>query len=517
MSPPGRPEGLSAQLSRSAQREGTPVNSAIAADTDVAALLARLGNPVTRVTSDSRAVRAGDAFAAYPGTQRDGRAFIGDAIARGAGAVLWDPQGFNWNHAWQVPQLPLESLKQRLGVIADYVYGHPSRELWMVGITGTNGKTSCAHWIAAGLQASGRRTAVLGTLGNGMLGALLPTANTTPDAALLHEMLAEFRRAGADAVVMEVSSHGLDQGRVNGVTFEVALFTNLTRDHLDYHATMAAYGAAKARLFTAPGLRVSVINADDPFGRSLLDTARAKGRKVLSYGFGAADVVGSRMTNSAEGIGMSVATPWGRGELQTRLVGEFNAMNVLGVLGVLLVSGVELEAALAFLAQVEPPPGRMQRLGGRNAPLVVIDYAHTPDALEKALTALRPTVARDGELVCVFGCGGERDRGKRPEMGRLAAKLADRVVVTSDNPRGEDPAAIASEIVHGIRDVGNRRYAVEDDRAHAIAAAIAQAEPGDVVLLAGKGHEAYQERAGERVPFLDYDHAARALATRGAQ
>ncbi|MEO8738272.1 MAG: UDP-N-acetylmuramoyl-L-alanyl-D-glutamate--2,6-diaminopimelate ligase [Casimicrobiaceae bacterium] len=493
------------------------MSSAVAADTDIAALLERLGRPVTRVTSDSRAVRPGDAFAAYPGTQRDGRAFIGDAIARGAGAVLWDPQRFSWDHAWHLPHLPLENLKQRLGAIADFIYGHPSRELWMVGITGTNGKTSCAHWIAAGLRASGRRTALLGTLGNGMLGALQPTVNTTPDAALLHEMLAGFRRADAEAVVMEVSSHGLDQGRVNAVTFEVALFTNLTRDHLDYHATMAAYGAAKARLFTAPGLRVSVINADDPFGRSLIDAARTNGRKVLSYGFGAADVVGSRMTNSVAGIAMSVETPWGRGELQTRLVGEFNAMNVLGVLGVLLVSGMELEAALDFLAQVEPPPGRMQRLGGRNAPLVVIDYAHTPDALEKALSALRPTVARDAELVCVFGCGGERDRGKRPEMGRVAAALADRIVVTSDNPRGEDAAAIASEIVHGIRDVGNRKYAVENDRALAIAAAIATAGPGDVVLLAGKGHEAYQERKGERVAFLDYDHATRALASRSTQ
>jgi UDP-N-acetylmuramoyl-L-alanyl-D-glutamate--2,6-diaminopimelate ligase len=493
------------------------MSSALAADTEVADLLKRLGRPVVRLTSDSRAVRPGDAFAAYPGTQRDGRAFIADAIARGAGAVLWDPQGFSWDHAWKLPHLPLEQLKQRLGVIADFVYGQPSRDLWMVGITGTNGKTSCAQWTAAGLQAAGRRTAILGTLGNGLLGDVRPSDNTTPDAALLHEMLANFKRAGAQAVVMEVSSHGLDQGRVNGVRFAVALFTNLTRDHLDYHATMAAYGAAKARLFASPGLRVSVINVDDAFGRSLQDAARAKGRRVLSYGFGAADVMGSGMTSAADGIALTVETPWGRGELKTRLVGEFNAMNLLGVLGVLLVSGVELGAALGFLAQVEAPPGRMQRLGGHDAPLVVIDYAHTPDALEKVLTALRPTVGAGGELVCVFGCGGERDRGKRPEMGRLAARLADRIVVTSDNPRGEDPAAIASEIVHGIRDVGNRRYAVENDRAAAIASAIVQARPADVVLLAGKGHEAYQERAGQRLPFLDADHAARALASRSSR
>lgn len=490
------------------------MSGAIAVDTDVAPLLDRLGVPVSRITSDSRDVRPGDAFAAYPGTHRDGRAFIPDAIARGAGAVLWDTQGFHWDHAWRLPHLPLDQLKLRLGSIADFVYGHPSRELWMVGVTGTNGKTSSAHWIAQGLHAAGRRTAVLGTLGNGLFGAVSPAANTTPDAALLHELLATFKANGAEAVVMEVSSHGLDQGRVNGVTFDVALFTNLTRDHLDYHGTMAEYGAAKAQLFSWPGLRVGVINSDDPFGRSLIDDARTKGRKVLTYGFGAADVVGSRLVATAEGLAVAVATPWGKGELHARLVGEFNATNLLGVLGVLLVSGIELEAALGYLAQVDAPPGRMQRFGGNGAPLVIVDYAHTPDALEKALTALRPAVGQGGELVCVFGCGGERDRGKRPEMGRLAARLADRVVVTSDNPRNEDPAAIASETVRGIRETGNRRYAVELDRAVAIATAIAEAKPSSVVLLAGKGHEAYQECAGARHPFSDADHAVRALAAR---
>jgi UDP-N-acetylmuramoyl-L-alanyl-D-glutamate--2,6-diaminopimelate ligase len=491
------------------------MSSAIAVDTDVAPLLNRLGAPVSRITSDSRDVRPGDAFAAYPGAHRDGRSYIADAIARGAGAVLWDTQGFHWDPAWQLPHLPLDHLKLRLGMIADFVYGHPSHELWMVGVTGTNGKTSSAYWTAQGLQASGRRTAVLGTLGNGFLGTVRPAINTTPDAALLHELLAGFKAAGADAVVMEVSSHGLDQGRVNGVTFDVALFTNLTRDHLDYHGTMAAYGAAKAQLFSWPGLRVGVINSDDPFGRSLIEAARTKGRKVLTYGFGAADVAGSRLVATGEGLAAVVETPWGRGELHARLVGEFNAANLLGVLGVLLVSGVELERALGYLSQVDAPPGRMQRLGGDGNPLVVVDYAHTPDALEKALTALRPAVGRGGELICVFGCGGERDRGKRPEMGRLAGRLADRVVVTSDNPRNEDPSAIASDIVRGVRDTGNRRYAVELDRAVAIATAIAEATPGSVVLLAGKGHEAYQERAGVRDPFSDADHAACALAGRG--
>ena len=488
------------------------MNIATVADFDAAELLGRLSAPISRISSDSRRLGPGDAFAAYPGAHRDGRAYIPDVIARGAGAILWETQGFHWNRAWKLPHLPIDELKAKLGFIADAVYGHPSHDLWMVGVTGTNGKTSCAHWIAAGLDAAGRRAAVLGTLGNGLIGALESGANTTPDAALLQQMLADYRAAGAQAAVMEVSSHGIDQGRVNGVAFDVALFTNLSRDHLDYHTTMAAYGAAKAKLLAWPGLRVGVINADDAFGQSLLDSARGHGHKVLSYGFGAADVVGSGLTSlPAGGLAFTVETPWGKGRITTPLVGAFNAANLLGVLGVLLVSGVAFEPALAILAGVEAPPGRMQRLGGGDRPLVVIDYAHTPDALDKVLTALRPAVGEGSELICLFGAGGERDRGKRPEMGRLAARLADRVLVTSDNPRGEDPAAIASEIVHGIRDTGNRRYSVELDRAIAIASAIGEAGRGDIVLLAGKGHETYQESNGARLPFSDAEHAARAL------
>jgi UDP-N-acetylmuramoyl-L-alanyl-D-glutamate--2,6-diaminopimelate ligase len=488
------------------------VNTTTVADFDAAELLGRLDVAISRISSDSRRLGPGDAFAAYPGAHHDGRAYIPDAIARGAGAILWETKGFNWNRAWKLPHLPIEELKSKLGYIADAVYGHPSRDLWMVGVTGTNGKTSCAHWIAAGLDAAGRRAAVLGTLGNGLIGALEAGANTTPDAALLQQMLAGYRAAGAQTAVMEVSSHGIDQGRVNGVAFDVALFTNLSRDHLDYHATMAAYGAAKAKLFAWPGLRGGVINADDAFGQALLDNARSHGRKVLSYGFGAADIVGSGLASlPAGGLAFSVETPWGKGRITTALVGAFNAANLLGVLGVLLVSGVAFESALEILGGVEAPPGRMQRLGGGDRPLVVIDYAHTPDALDKVLTALRPAVGEGSELVCLFGAGGERDRGKRPQMGRLAAKLADRVLVTNDNPRGEDPAAIASEIVHGIRETGNRRYSIELDRALAIASAIAEARQGDIVLLAGKGHETYQECNGSRQPFSDAEHAARAL------
>ncbi len=492
------------------------MTAAPAPDVDVPALFARAGVVPQRITADSRKLRSGDAFAAYPGTRTDGRAFIADAVRAGASLVLWEASGFRWNPAWQVAHHAVDGLGARLGAIADAIYGRPSQSLWVVGVTGTNGKTSCSQWIASCLDRCGRRSAVVGTLGNGLAGALAPTEGTTPDAAQLHEMLARFKADGATAVAMEVSSHGLDQGRVNAVAFDVALFTNLTRDHLDYHGTMAAYGAAKARLFAWPGLSACVINADDAFGQSLIDVARKGSCRLLTYGFTGADIVATTVETTADGVAMAVATPWGQGELRSPVVGAFNAANVLGVLGVLLASGVPLDAALAALARIEPPPGRMQRLGGDALPLVVVDYAHSPDALEKVLTALRPAVLPARDLVCVFGCGGDRDAGKRPEMGAIAGRLADRVVVTSDNPRSEDPAAIASAVVGGIRSTSNRRWSVELDRAAAIRAAIDAAHPGDVVLVAGKGHEETQEKDGVRHAFSDVRAAAAALAARSA-
>ena len=398
-------------------------------------------------------------------------------------------------------------------MIADAIYGHPSRSLATIGVTGTNGKTSCTHWIAQAAEACGRRAAVVGTLGLGEIGALKPSRQTTPDVCAVHEALAQFRDADVGLVAMEVSSHGLDQGRVNGVAFDIALFTNLSRDHLDYHGTMVAYGQAKARLFVWPGLRSAVINVDDPFGQRLIDAARARGQRVVSYGFSNADVAATGIAMAGGGIALSVATPWGRGAVETRVVGEFNAHNLLGVLAVLLESGIAFDAALEALSVLTPPAGRMQRLGGDGKPLVVVDYAHTPDALEKALLALRPAVATEGELICVFGCGGDRDKGKRPQMGHIAATLADRIVVTTDNARTEDPSDIASAVVHGIRQTNVRRYRVELDRDAAIAGAIAAARAIDVVLIAGKGHEAYQESNGVRTPFADVEHAAQALAT----
>ncbi len=483
---------------------------------DVVALLAKLGVFPRRLTADSRAVEKGDAFAAYPGERVDGRAFIGDAVDRGAGAVLFEPRDFRWSPEWRAAHLGVHELRAKLGAIADVIYGRPSNALWVVGVTGTNGKTSCAQWIAQCFDTCGRRAAVLGTLGNGLVGALAPTQHTTPDAARVHELLAHFRAAGAEAVAMEVSSHGLDQGRVNAVAFDVALFTNLTRDHLDYHGTMSAYGAAKEKLFAWPTLRTSVINSDDMFGARLVDIAKAGGHSVLTYGFGNADVKAVAMATNATGIALSVATPWGKGDVQTGLVGAFNGANLLGVLGVLLASGVRFNAALDALTHVVPPAGRMQLLGGNGEPRVVVDYAHSPDALAKVLEALRPAVAAGHELMCVFGCGGDRDKGKRPVMGAIAGELADRVIVTTDNPRTEDPAEIASAVVHGIRNTTNRRWTVTLDRGVAIRTAVAEAKPGDVVLIAGKGHEDYQERDGVREHFSDAEVAREALAARSA-
>ena len=483
------------------------------ASLDVAALLARLGALPRRITSDSRAVEPGFAFAAYPGRAHDGRTYIPDAVARGVTAVLWEADGFQWDPSLSAPNRPVDNLQHQLGPIADFIYGGPSQALWMIGVTGTNGKTSCTQWIAQVLDSQGRRAAVLGTLGNGFVGALEAAPNTTPDAAVLHATLARLKAGGAQVVAMEVSSIGLEQGRVNGAKFDVALFTNLSRDHLDYHGTMAAYGAAKARLFAWPTLSTAVINTDDDFGKGLVDQLRGQPARTLTYGLSGAEVTATSMQASLTGMTLGVATPWGPGEISTALVGTFNVSNLLGTLGVLLASAVPLHDALAAMSMLTAPPGRMERQGGGAHPLVVIDYAHTPDALEKVLTALRPAVRDGGALVCVFGAGGDRDPGKRAEMGRIAATLADRVVVTSDNPRSEDPQAIAAAILPGLEATG-ARHVVEIERARAIDRAILEAAPGDVVLIAGKGHETYQIIGPVTLAFDDRVEARRALAAR---
>jgi len=476
------------------------------------ATLAGLGVPLTNLVTDSRKLCSGDTFVAYPGERQDGRHYIPAAIAAGSNAVLWERAAFEWNPAWPVPNLGVEDLRGKAGVIAEQVYGAPSQKMWMIGITGTNGKTSCAHALAQVMTARGKKCAVLGTLGNGFPGALEPALNTTPDAVELHRQLRDYHAAGAHSTAMEVSSHGLAQGRVNGVHFDVALLTNLSRDHLDYHGDMAAYAAAKAGLFGWPGLKYAVLNLDDPFGAELAGKLGCSGVQVVGYSLeGRRDnvhiaVLARNLRLSAAGIAFEVATPWGTAPVVSPLLGRFNAHNLLATLAALLVSGVELDAAVSALAQVEPVAGRLQKLGGEGKPLVVVDYAHTPDALEKVLQTLREVAA--GKLICVFGCGGARDKGKRPLMGEVASRLADEVIVTSDNPRHEDPQAIIAEIVAGM----NANRQVIEDRALAIAAALRRAAPNDVVLVAGKGHEDYQEIDGKRLPFSDVAVASRLLA-----
>ncbi len=485
-------------------------------------LLSSLGVKVTRLVTDSRAVAPGDTFVAYPGSQADGRQFIAQAISKGANAVIWEAHNFSWNEIWKLPNLAVVDLRHHAGEIADHVYNRPSKKLWMVGITGTNGKTSCAHWVAQSLNSLGRKTALIGTLGNGFADDLQPTLNTTPDAIRLHGLLADYLQQGAQAVAMEVSSHALDQGRVNGVNYDVALLTNLSRDHLDYHGDMQHYTAAKRRLFEWQQLKYAVLNLDDEFGAEL--AAQLKDAEVEVVGYGLSDaslqlaehhglrmVYGGALRMDAQGINLQVHSSWGGGELRSTLLGRFNAANLLGVLAVLLVSGVTLSDALRDLEQMKAVPGRMQAYGGGGRPSVVVDYAHTPDALEKVLVALREVIAADGgKLVCVFGCGGDRDRGKRPMMGTVAAKLADVCIVTSDNPRSESPHDIIAAIVSGMREHG---YQIIEDRAVAIAQAIHGAHAADTVLVAGKGHEAYQEIKGVKYPFSDAEVAQSALQT----
>jgi UDP-N-acetylmuramoyl-L-alanyl-D-glutamate--2,6-diaminopimelate ligase len=494
-------------------------------------LITSLGIKVTRLVTDSRAVTPGDTFIAYPGSKADGRQFIKQAIANGANAVIWEALGFSWNDAWQLPNLAVADLHQHAGEIADYVYGNPSQKMRVIGITGTNGKTSCCHWIAQSFCALGKNAALIGTLGNGFHSALQPTLNTTPGAIRLHELLADYLTQGAQAVAMEASSHALEQGRVNGVQFDVALLTNLSRDHLDYHGDMHSYAAAKRRLFDWQQLKYAVLNLDDAFGAEIAEQLQDKGVEVVGYGLndaalalaerlGLRMVYGSALRMDTHGFSLQIHSSWGGGELHNTMIGRFNVVNLLGVMAVLLVSGVTLSNALHELSNISAVPGRMQTLGNGDRPTVVVDYAHTPDALEKVLQAVREVVRReivgthDGKVICVFGCGGDRDRGKRPMMGAIAAKLADVSIITSDNPRSEAPLDIIAAIVSGItsgRMATNGTYQIIEDRASAIAQAVLCAHATDIVLIAGKGHESYQEVRGVKYPFSDAEVAQRAL------
>jgi UDP-N-acetylmuramoyl-L-alanyl-D-glutamate--2,6-diaminopimelate ligase len=482
---------------------------------DIAAVPADL--EVTNLVMDSRALRPGDAFIAIAGFGAHGLNFVEQAKAAGARAILFEPPAPADTPA-PADAIPVPGLRARLGELGDHFHGHPSHAMTTVGVTGTNGKTSTVQLLAQAWSLLGTRAGSIGTLGAGLHGALVPTGFTTPLVLQMHQLLGELRDAGAQALAMEVSSHALDQGRVGGVHFDVAVFTNLTRDHLDYHGDMAHYGAAKAKLFAWPGLRAAVINVDDDYGRALFDAVQAPVRRIGTSASGASDaaVRADNVVLDNRGVAFNLIVDGLAHAVHSPLLGRFNVDNLLAVAGALVALDIAPARVAEVLSQLQPIHGRMNRLGGHaGAPLVVVDYAHTPDALEQALSSLRAHAA--AHLACVFGCGGERDRGKRPQMAAIAERLADRVIVTDDNPRGEDGNAIVADILEGFT-AGMRRdstrLVVERDRAAAIAHAIGDAGPDDIVLIAGKGHEPYQEIHGVKHPFDDTDVARRALAQR---
>ena len=471
---------------------------------------------VLAITLDSRNVTRGALFLACAGTRGHGKSYIDAAVAAGAAAVAVDDDGapeirYLRHGGREVPLIPMADLGQRAGEIAGRFYRHPSQALFTIGITGTNGKTSVSHFIAQVLDGEGG-CGVVGTLGAGPVGRTHALEHTTPDAVTVHAELARMREAGARAVAMEVSSHGLAQGRVSGVAFDLAVFTNLTPEHLDYHGDMAGYAAAKRRLLERPGLKSVVLNLDDSYGRlwweQLAHLQRSGATLDGTPAAAGAVVRGRHLQLGREGMTLAVDSPWGSGTLASPLLGRFNASNLLAALAAVLAAGVPFDVALRTMGQVHTVPGRMERFGGGpGRPLIVVDYAHTPDALKQVLRALREHCA--GQLWCVFGCGGERDRQKRAAMGRIAESGADLVVITDDNPRGEDAIGIIEAILGGMQNP-DAAY-VERDRGRAIARAVELAEPKDIVLVAGKGHEDYQQVGEERRPFSDRTEVQRLL------
>ncbi len=462
---------------------------------------------------DSRKAANGSLFFALPGETVNGVEFVNQAINNGAAAVLWDCNEtvdaitLNWHGT--VPVIAVAALAEKAGLIADRFYQHASRYITVCGITGTNGKTSCADFIAQAITRQ-RPCGLMGTLGKGIYPALQPTGYTTPDAITCHQWLAELHADKVTDAVMEVSSHALQQGRVNGIAFDSAVFTNLTRDHLDYHGDMQAYIDAKAKLFAFPGLHNAIINSDDHAGRAIANKLDAS-VNCIRYGVQQEhkpDVYAEHVQLDTRGICMQVTTPWGKGKVQTSLLGDFNVSNLLAVLSVLLVQGMEFDKALQSLAELKSVAGRMQRFGGEQQPLVIVDFAHTPDALQQVLSTLRAHTRQS--LWVVFGCGGDRDKGKRPLMGKIAEQQADRVVLTNDNPRSESAECIIQDIVAGMQN--KSAAAIIPDRHDAIHFAISQAQQDDIVVVAGKGHEDYQIIGEQRIAFSDADEVQQQLA-----
>jgi len=458
---------------------------------------------VTGITSDSRMVNTGDLFIAYKNS--DIMAYVQSAIDAGASAVVIESEQLLDIPVYSVPVIALPQLRAQAGLIAANFFGHPSHDMNVIGITGTNGKTTVSYLIAQALDIrSPGKSGLLGTLGYGPFNNICKGPNTTPEAVMLQNTFANLQQENIDTVAMEVSSHGLEEYRVTGVEFDIAVFTNLSRDHLDYHQTMENYAESKRRLFSDYSIKKAVINLDDDFGRELIAEFQNKielvGYTLNPVSQNQMPVVSANIVSSnASGMTLEVNSPWGDGTLTSGLIGQFNASNLLASLSVLCLSGIPFAEALSALSKCSSVPGRMESFRQEGKPVVIVDYAHSPDALQQVLMDLQSQSS--GKLVCVFGCGGDRDQGKRAEMGGIAEAIADYIFLTNDNPRYESAEAIIEDIISGIKD--HSHFTKELDRRNAIMAAIESASNNDVVLIAGKGHEDYQEIAGVRHPFSD--------------
>ena len=467
-------------------------------------VLKKIEYNLSDISNDSRHVKKNSIFLAYPGIHTDGRKYIAEALKKGAKAIVYEKKNFTWQQSWDASHYGINDLKNNEGEIAHIFFKKPSKELLTIGITGTNGKTTCAYWISEIQNLLGKKTGLIGTLGYGYK-KLKPHVCTTPDAIFNHRILKEFKTEKIKSVVMEVSSHALSQGRVNGILFDVAVFTNLSRDHLDYHLNFKNYFDAKKKLFHFPSLKVAVINIDDAYGKKLKLSLVQNKTKVITYGIKNGDIRASHIEYSLSSTTFQLITKKETYKVKAPIVGEFNVYNLLAVISGLVGSGLPIQKVIKQVSHISQVPGRMERLGTKLTPQVFIDYAHTPDALKKALRTLKDQT--EGKLVCVFGCGGDRDKGKRKEMAEAASDLADTNFITSDNPRSESPKKIISEISRSM----SGAYEIEIDRHKAIFKAIEQAKKQDIILIAGKGHETYQEINGVRYPFSDKKYVKKAL------
>ena len=467
-------------------------------------VLKKIEYNLSDISNDSRHVKKNSIFLAYPGIHTDGRKYIAEALKKGAKAIVYEKKNFTWQQSWDASHYGINDLKKNEGEIAHIFFKKPSKELLTIGITGTNGKTTCAYWISEIQNLLGKKTGLIGTLGYGYK-KLKPHVYTTPDAIFNHRILKEFKTEKIKSVVMEVSSHALSQGRVNGILFDVAVFTNLSRDHLDYHLNFKNYFDAKKKLFHFPSLKVAVINIDDAYGKKLKLSLVQNKTKVITYGIKNGDIRASHIEYSLSSTTFQLITKKETYKVKAPIVGEFNVYNLLAVISGLVGSGLPIQKVIKQVSHISQVPGRMERLGTKLTPQVFIDYAHTPDALKKALGTLKDHT--EGKLVCVFGCGGDRDKGKRKEMAEAASDLADTNFITSDNPRSESPKKIISEISRSM----SGAYKIEIDRHKAIFKAIEQAKKQDIILIAGKGHETYQEINGVRYPFSDKKYVKKAL------